>query len=114
MSADARDELLRSIRPQYKDADRKNKQQLLNGFVAATGLSRKHAISLLTRKQSIPAKRTRTKKYDAEVAEVLHAVWKAANRICSKRLIPFLPELLVSDDQKARECDDQIRANMTL
>ena len=32
--------------------------------------------------------------YDEAVRLALITVWKAANRICSKRLIPFLPEFV--------------------
>ncbi len=96
MSTQARRELFDSIRPQYQKANRKGKQALLTGLLTATGLSRKHAIAILNRAPSAPASRQREKKYDDAVAEALRIVWLAANKICSKRLIPFLPEFLES------------------
>jgi hypothetical protein len=32
--------------------------------------------------------------YGPEVQEALSVVWSAANGICAKRLVPFLPELI--------------------
>jgi hypothetical protein len=96
MSTQSRRELFDSIRPQYKKANRKDKQTLLTGLLTATGLSRKHAIAILNKTASAPAIRQREKKYDDAVAEALRIVWRAANKICSKRLIPFLPEFLES------------------
>ena len=71
---------------------------MLNGFVAATGYCRKHAIFLLNgiSNEVVESLLNRAKKYDAEVLEALITVWKASNRICSKRLIPFLPTIIGS------------------
>lgn len=44
MSMKARQEMLTNIRVKYKEGDWKTKNQLLNGFVAATGYDRKYAI----------------------------------------------------------------------
>jgi hypothetical protein len=49
MSTQSRRELFDSIRPQYQKASRKEKQSLLTGLLAATGLSRKHAIGILNK-----------------------------------------------------------------
>jgi hypothetical protein len=87
MSTQSRRELFDSIRPQYQKANRKEKQTLLTGLLTATGLSRKHAIAILNKVPSAPAIRQREKKYDDAVAEALRTVWRAANKICSKRLI---------------------------
>jgi len=38
--------------------------------------------------------RSRPRHYGPEVQEALVVAWRAANDICSKRLIPFLPELI--------------------
>jgi hypothetical protein len=96
MSTQSRRELFDSIRPKYQRASRKEKQTLLTGLLTATGLSRKHAIAVLNKAPSTPTIRQREKKYDEAVANALRTVWLAANRICSKRLIPFLPEFLKS------------------
>ena len=99
MGLKSRQELVAVIGPRYRQARRKQKQQILDEFVAATGYHRKYAISLLSQpKGDRPPARGQGKKrqrlYTIEVAEALVVVWQAANRICSKRLVPFLPELV--------------------
>jgi hypothetical protein len=97
MSAKSRDELLAAIRPQYLESNLSNKNELLDGFVAATGYNRKYATTLLSKgiqRTSYPKDRCRT--YDKDVVEALITLWNTANRICSKRLIPFLPSLITS------------------
>ena len=95
MSVKTRQELLEALRPQYLDANRKDKKQLLDGFVTATGYNRKHAIVLIKAiAKKIGEKRQRKKFYDDKVWEALVQVWRAGNRICSKRLVPFLADLV--------------------
>lgn len=89
--------MLLSLRPLYQQVAWKEKQRLLDSFVAATGYNRKHAISLLNAKgTSDEHSRSRARKYDDEVTEALIQIWKASNRICSKRLVPFLPIIISS------------------
>lgn len=38
--------------------------------------------------------RTSVRAYGPEVQQALFLLWNAANRICAKRLIPFLPTLI--------------------
>src|SRR5439155_922247 len=63
-----------------------------------TGYTRKYAIRLLSQpvEADSPAAihRPRAPRYGAEVAEALHLAWVTLNEICSKRLVPFLPELI--------------------
>jgi IS30 family transposase len=97
MSANARDELLVAIRPQYLERSLGEKKALLDNFVAATGYCRKYAITLLSQGvKRVDTPKERTKKYDKKVCEALIFLWKSANQICSKRLIPFLPSLIKS------------------
>lgn len=96
MSLSARNELLTSIRTRYANASRAEKSTILTEFTAATGLHRKYALTLLNAgKAKAPAgKRARVpRRYGAETEAALITVWEAANRICSKRLVPFLPTL---------------------
>lgn len=51
MSTQARRELLESLCEKYQAGDWRLKNELLNGFVAATGYERKHAIKLLNGKK---------------------------------------------------------------
>lgn len=95
MSAKSRDELLIAIRPQYLESDLTQKKTLLDSFVAATGYHRKSAVRLLSKSaQRVRKYKGRARKYDQEVVEALAFLWDRANRICSKRLVPFLPELI--------------------
>ena len=97
MTMKARKELLAALSPMYLKVSWKEKQQVLDSFVAATGYNRKHAIVLLNGGIT-PSKgaQPRARKYDDKVTEALIVVWKASNRICSKRLVPFLPTIISS------------------
>lgn len=105
MSLHARRELLNSVRERYLQADRAGKGAILDEFVNATGCGRKHAIGLLN-KPSKETERPRTKgrspKYGDEVQRALIELWKIANEICSKRLVPFLPDLIEALERKGR------------
>jgi hypothetical protein len=99
MSLKARKELLVRIKGKYQKADWQDKTKILDAFVEASGYRRKYAISLLNeteeateiRKTEI---RQRQKIYDDEVKQAFLAVWRAANEICPKRLVPFLPKFV--------------------
>jgi hypothetical protein len=99
MSLQARRELLFRIKGRYQAANKKEKTEILNGFIQATGYGRKHAIRVLAASSNSAepeeaAKRIRRNKYDLDVQQALSAVWSAANQICSKRLVPFMPEFV--------------------
>lgn len=94
----SRKELLMRIRGNYKQATRKEKRKILDGFIATTGYGRKYAISLLNGIETdmTPSgnKRHKEGKYNQAVQSALLMVWQAANQICGKRLVPFLPSLV--------------------
>jgi len=99
MSLSSRRELVRSIGKRYTGAGRKAKGRILDEFVAATGYHRKYAIAILdsSDEKRMPARkggRRRERIYDEEVKQSLLVVWQAANQVCSKRLVPFLPEFV--------------------
>jgi len=98
MSYQSKRELLWQIAPRYQDASKALKEVILDEFVAATGYVRKYAIRLLNhpveQKQTIT--RPRPAQYGSDVQQALHVVWMAANHICAKRLVPFLPTLVES------------------
>lgn len=93
-------ELAVAIAPRYAVANRGQKSQLLDEFVAASGYNRKYAIALLQRPPCAQLKkksaRQRHKLYDKEVGTALIRLWSIANGICAKRLVPFLPELVAA------------------
>jgi hypothetical protein len=69
---------------------------MLDEFTKVTGLHRKAAIRLLKRLSQPRAgqRRGRPRKYGRGVAEALRVAWEAGDRLCSKRLQPFLPEMV--------------------
>ena len=96
MSHRSKKELTETIRGRYLKANKEKKQQMLDEFVAATGYHRKYAIRLLKHGPGPRAmkKKGRRKKYTGEVIDALIEIWEICGRICSKRLQPFLPEMV--------------------
>jgi hypothetical protein len=96
MSLKSRRELLAVVAPRYQKANRREKQPLLEEFLESTGYGRKHATTLLNHPpEARPVVvRRRPRSYSPEVTRSLVTLWNAADRICSKRLVPFLPELI--------------------
>ncbi len=89
-------EYARAVRPRYVRVSRKMKTMILGEFVATTGMHRKAVIRLLNRGSSVEVsrRRGRQRQYGAGAAEALKVVWEACDRLCSKRLQPFIPEML--------------------
>ena len=97
MSFQARRELLAQVAPRYREAGRNKRSLILDEFVASTGYARKYAIRLLSRpvvSSGWKIRRTRERRYGEALQEALQTAWAAANYIGSKRLAPFLPELI--------------------
>ena len=96
MTQQGKRELLQAIRPRYLKANKAGKQHILDEFVAATGYHRKYAIRLLHHGAQPKGlrKRGRSKVYQGEVVTILEQIWELCGRICSKRLKPFLPEIV--------------------
>ncbi len=97
MSIASRRELLAVVAPRYRAAQGKEGTQILEEFIASTGYHRKYALSLLNHpptKATGRKKRARPRQYVFAVQQALVTCWRAANGICSKRLVPYLPELV--------------------
>lgn len=97
MSQRSKRELVEAVRPRYLKANKAGKAHILNEFVAATGYHRKYAIRLLKRgspPKGLQKKPGRQKVYQGEVVSVLERIWDICGRICSRRLQPFLPEMV--------------------
>jgi hypothetical protein len=89
-------EYTEAIRERYRKASKEGKGEILDEFTKTTGLHRKAAIRLLNRGSGSPVKkrRGRPQRYGLPIVEALKAMWEASDRLCSKRLHPFLPELI--------------------
>ena len=116
MSIQSRKEILFYTKKCYMVANSKDKSKIINEFVSVTGYLRKYAIHLLNRKDQINhldqhsgsnikttntnnngtkvISRTSKRKYDESLKAALLTIWYAANQICSKKLVPFIPDLL--------------------
>jgi len=87
--------LLQQVAPAYHQASGSHKQLILEEFVTATGYVHKYARWLLNHSEEVFAPPTALRRrYGPEVEEALVLVWKTLNRICTKRLIPFLPSIV--------------------
>jgi len=96
MSQQSKRELLAALRPRYRKATRTEKGTILDELVATTGYHRKYAMQLLNhppRRRQVQ-RRACWRKYTSDVVYVLEKVWRVANGICGKRLVPILPELV--------------------
>ena len=101
MSKQTCKEILLHIKKRYKLSHFKDKKKILDEFVATTGYQRKYAIYLLNSKAEKTSicqkdKIPRKKKYNEEAEQALIKIWQTANQICSKRFVPFIPDLLES------------------
>jgi hypothetical protein len=96
MSQGSKRELIAAIRPRYLKANKAGKEQILNELIANTGYHRKSAIRVLKHgpKPKGLKKPGRQKIYRGEVVQVLEQIWEICGRICSKRLQPFLLEIV--------------------
>jgi hypothetical protein len=89
-------EYTEAVRGRYLGATKKEKGRILDEFTQVINCHRKAAIRLLRRGNQPRAskKRGRPRQYGSAVARALRVTWEAADRLCSKRLHPFLPELV--------------------
>lgn len=96
MSQQSKRELLETIRPRYRKGAKSDKGKILDEFVAVTGYHRKYAIRVMNGKDD-KAKRKKPgprRIYQGEVVTALEYIWEVCGRICSKRLHPYLPEIV--------------------
>jgi len=89
-------EYVEAVRGRYFRVSKKEKGKILDEFTKVTGFHRKAAIRLIHRGNhtTTTKKRGRPKQYGAAVVGALRMMWEATDRLCSKRLHPFLPEMV--------------------
>lgn len=84
-----------ALRERYRKSTKQQKKFMLDEFCQTTGYHRKAAIRLLGADPPERGKRRgRPRTYGPEATVALKTLWEAADRICSKRLVDFVPELL--------------------
>jgi len=85
-----------AIRCRYKQANKEGKGKILDEFIKVTGYHRKAAIRLLRQgdRNKVKGKRGRPRQYGQAATSALKMVWEASDHLCSKRLQPFIPDLV--------------------
>ena len=102
----------KELKDRYQRASKKEKTMMLNEFLRLTGYNRCYACQILKKKEIVlgylniagkrikyitdkrKIKRKKKKIYDQEVLVALKEIWKICDYICSKRLAPFLSEII--------------------
>lgn len=109
--------LLKEFAPQYRQASSKQKRVLLDAFAQATGYHRRYGMCLLNHAEEVQAspRYTRSRHYGPDVQRMLFLLWQAANCICAKRLMSYLPTLIDALEQHehlqtTEECRAQLLA----
>jgi len=92
----SRREVIEANRGRYLRANKAEKQKILDFIVETTGYNRSYAIRSLRhlRRSKGLKKPGRKRIYQGHVREVLEQTWEWCDRICSKRVQPYLPELV--------------------
>ena len=103
--------LINKIKDKYKKAKKRDKAFIIDDVVELTNYKRKYAIHQLNNIKETTNKKKRdgnNKKYTEEIKEALVKVWYASNKICSKRLAGFLPEMVqIMQDKNHLNLEDK-------
>ena len=96
MTLKSRRELLMAVIPRYGTARGGEQERILDEFVESTHYHRKYALRLLHHPpaERRKGKRRRSRTYKLQVEAALVDVWKVANCIAAKRLVPCLEEFV--------------------
>ncbi len=107
--------LVHQMAPQYRTASLARKGHLLDELVTHTGYARRYLVWLLNHPLRVraPQRRTRRPVYGEDVQQALFLLWHTNNRVCTKRLIPFLPTLIDALERHGRlRLSDRCRQQM--
>lgn len=96
MTRQSKREYVEALRGRYRVARKREKGRILTEAMAVTGYHRKALIRMLGRsgQRSVSGRRGRQRRYGVEAVLGLAELWETADRICARRLHPFVPELL--------------------
>ena len=85
-----------AVRWRYLQASKKEKGKILDEFTKVTGYHRKAIIRLLHQVNQLNANRKpgHPRQSSAAIVGALRIAWETIDRLCSKRLHPFLLELV--------------------
>lgn len=115
MSQASKDELLAALRPRYRQAGRAEKEQILDELIGITGYHRKYAIQMLNHppRRRKRKRRTGQTKHGGSICAPLEQIWRTANCICGKRLVPVLPQYIeVLERYGELQLDDETREHL--
>ena len=111
MSMESRREYLERQVKRYPKRNAAGKRAMVTEVVAATGLNRKHVIKVLNKRLPVAgasgAKRGgRKASYGEAELEVLLAIWRASNYLCSQRLASVVELWLPFYERRFGEIDE--------
>ena len=117
ISRETRRELLEALRQRYREASKQEKTRILDEFVELAQCHRKHAVRLLresgAERQSVKPAGIGQRVYDDAVREALVVVWEASDRICGKRLVAILPNLVEAMERHGHlDLDPHVRERL--
>lgn len=88
MSNEVQRQYLEKIRKRYKNATKRQKALILDEFCKVCELTRKHAIKLLNEQPiAVPSRPGPKPIYGAEIEAHVVKLWRAMNRMCSKKMV---------------------------
>lgn len=92
MSTEVKRQYLEKIRLRYLKASKRQKTLILDEFCEVCEISRKHAIKLLCEVKTERATRPGPKvTYDDNIKNHIVILWRAMNRMCSKKMVAAIP-----------------------
>ena len=92
MSTEVKRQYLDRIRERYEKATKRQKTLILDEFCKVCELTRKHAIKLLNEQPiTVPPRPGPKAIYGAEIENHIVKLWRAMNRMCSKKMVAAMP-----------------------
>lgn len=92
MSNEVKRQYLEKIRERYEKATKRQKALILDEFCKVCELTRKHAIKLLNEQpRTVPPRPGPKPIYGTEIEGHIVKLWRAMNRMCSKKMVAAMP-----------------------